>query len=67
MTTPRKRRRSETNATTTGGVSLKGRDHSRFEATMLTGDDSCYGVGDDRPKLDLVGIFGKVEVLDDGR
>ena len=34
---------------------------------MLTGDDGCDGVWNDRPKLHFIGIFGKVQVFDDRR
>lgn len=32
---------------------------------QLTCDNSCYGIGDNRPQLNLVGIFGKAKIFDD--
>lgn len=33
----------------------------------LTSDDSRHGIWNDRPKLHLVGVFGKIQVFDDCR
>lgn len=46
----------------TGDVSI---DQPHGE--VLTCDDGCDSVWNHRPKLNFVGIFGKVEVLNDSR
>lgn len=65
ITTPRRWRRSEMNATTTRHMSIV--ECYLGLTIMLTCEHSCDSIWNDRPKLHFVGIFGKVQVFDDCR
>jgi len=65
MTTPRSLRRSETKATTTEKLAREQVCKSRG-MKVLTRQDSSHSIWNNRPQLDFIGVFGKVQAFDDG-